>query len=238
MSCAIEPADAGKNSPMTNHDDQIQRIKVKIFEAKRADRRLKVFGADQHRYVLHEPTTLQAVTDFETRFGLDLTDCYKAFVLEVGNGGVGYQDSGAGPFYGIYPFGKEVDELVYQNAEEFLKKDCLLDPDMTDKTWKGLIGKSSRKSNGSSVGGTLGAGDLWAGILPIGSQGCTYLHGLVLNGPHKGRVVNIDAEKQKPKFAHEETFLDWYERWLDEVISGDLMKSTAGWFGYEKPDRK
>lgn len=216
---------------MTNHEEQIQRIRAKIFEAKRADRRFKVFGADQHRYVLHEPTTLQAVTDFEARYALELPDGYKAFVLELGNGGVGYQNSAAGPFYGIYPFGEEVTELVYRNADEFLKKDCLLAPDMTDKFWKGLI----RKSKGASVGGGMSEGELWAGILPIGSQGCTYLHGLVLNGPYKGRVVNIDAEKQKPKFARDETFLDWYERWLDEVISGDLIKSTAGWFGYDKP---
>jgi hypothetical protein len=50
---------------------------------------------------------------------------------------------------------------------------------------------------------------------------------------HKGRVVNIDIDEQRPKFAFELNFLDWYERWLDEVISGDLIVNTPSWFGYK-----
>lgn len=75
---------------------------------------------------------------------------------------------------------------------------------------------------------------IYAGILPIGSQGCAYLHGLVLNGPYKGQIVNADAERQKPRFAFENNFLDWYERWLDEVISGELLTDSPSWFGYCK----
>lgn len=213
---------------MTAIDDQSERIKTKIFEAKRKDRHRKVFGAELHRYVLHEPTAPQAVADFEARYSVELPDSYKAFVLEIGNGGVGYQDSAAGPFYGIYPFGREVEELVYAHAEESLRKECLLSPDLSDQDWNRLI----RQAKGSRGGGPMER-ELWAGILPLGSQGCTYLHGLVLNGPHRGRVVNIDAEMQTPKFARDATFLDWYERWLDEVIDGRLLKSTAGWFGYD-----
>lgn len=75
---------------------------------------------------------------------------------------------------------------------------------------------------------------LYGGILPIGSQGCTYLHCLIINGKYKGRVVNLDADGdyQKPHFTFENNFLDWYERWLDEVISGDLIHEGASWFGY------
>jgi hypothetical protein len=75
-------------------------------------------------------------------------------------------------------------------------------------------------------------GKVYAGLLPIGSQGCTYLHALVLNGTHAGRVVNMDFEHGKPKFAFERNFLDWYERWLDEVITGDLAQDGPTWFGY------
>ncbi|NRA92768.1 MAG: SMI1/KNR4 family protein, partial [Psychroserpens sp.] len=38
--------------------------------------------------------------------------------------------------------------------------------------------------------------------------------------------------RQKPRFAFEKNFLDWYERWLDEIISGDLMIDSPSWFGY------
>lgn len=38
----------------------------------------------------------------------------------------------------------------------------------------------------------------------------------------------------KPQFAFERNFLDWYERWLDEVISGELVRDESSWFGYNK----
>jgi hypothetical protein len=39
-------------------------------------------------------------------------------------------------------------------------------------------------------------------------------------------------DRQMPKFTYEANFLDWYERWTDEVISGDLQTKSASWFGY------
>ncbi|MCR9227258.1 MAG: hypothetical protein NXH90_07575 [Flavobacteriaceae bacterium] len=41
-------------------------------------------------------------------------------------------------------------------------------------------------------------GNLYGWLLPIGSQGCPYIHALVLNGPCKGRVVNMDRGEQMP----------------------------------------
>ena len=32
---------------------------------------------------------------------------------------------------------------------------------------------------------------VFGGLLPLGSQGCTYEHALVLNGKYAGRVVNV-----------------------------------------------
>jgi hypothetical protein len=45
-------------------------------------------------------------------------------------------------------------------------------------------------------------------------------------------VVNLDLEFNKPSFTYEDNFLDWYERWLDEIISGDLLADGPSWFGY------
>jgi hypothetical protein len=56
----------------------------------------------------------------------------------------------------------------------------------------------------------------------------------VLNGRYKGMVVNLDRDRHKPQFTFERNFLDWYERWLDEVISGELIKDGPSWFGYTK----
>jgi hypothetical protein len=60
-------------------------------------------------------------------------------------------------------------------------------------------------------------------------------HGLVVTGPHTGRVVNFDQEcSGPPVFAFELDFLGWYERWLDEVIDGDLFQKGPSWFGYTR----
>ena len=219
---------------MTNYTDQIKRIKDKLLEAKNADMNLKVFGADRHKYTINKPTTLKSVMEFETKYSIELPDCYKTFILKFGNGGIGWQNSAAGPFLGIYPFGENINELVYENPGKCLKNECLLIPKMTDSFWKKLTKNIDNTEKILDKDYEVELDKLWAGILPIGSQGCTYLHGIVLNGQYKGRVVNLDIDRQKPQFAYETNFLDWYERWLNEVITGDLIKSTVSWFGYNK----
>jgi hypothetical protein len=131
-----------------------------------------------------------------------------------------------------------VDELV-REAETYLSRPTILHPRMTDEEWAELnepIGQYfNNHINGDSSTPVEILHDtdsrIYSGILPLGSQGCSYLHALVLNGPQAGKVVNLDTEGQKPKFAFENNFLDWYERWLDEVISGTLS-STQTSFGY------
>lgn len=219
--------------PITTYNDQIQRIKKKLLKAKDADKKRIVFGAYEHEYRLNKPITVKKLTAFENKYSIELPDCYKSFVLDVGNGGVGWQGSSAGPCYGIYSLGENINELIDVDIEKYLKNSCVIHPKMTDEFWKRLSQRTNGNEEISDEEYDEERGNLWAGILPLGSQGCGYLHGLVLNGPHKGRVVNLEAEGQKPKFAFEKNFLDWYERWLDEVISGELMDDSAGWFGYQ-----
>lgn len=219
--------------PFTTYSDQIQRIKKKLPEAKDADKKRIVFGADGHRYRLNKPVTIKKLTAFENKYSIELPDCYKSFVLHVGNGGIGWLNSSAGPFFGIYPLGENINELIDADTEKYLKNSCVIHPKMTDEFWEVLSQKISGKETISDEEYEEERGNLWAGILPLGSQGCCYIHGLVLNGPYKGRVVNLDVDGRKPSFAFEKNFLDWYERWLDEVISGELMDDSAGWFGYQ-----
>jgi hypothetical protein len=217
---------------MMEFNDQIQRIKDKLPKAKKADRNLEVFGAKSHKYQLNDPATIADVSAFEQKYGIELPACYKAFVLQVGNGGIAYEGAAAGPFYGIYPLGKHVDELIYSDARECLKADCLVYPEMRDEYWRSLNENIDNDSDISDEDYERELGKIFGGILPIGSQGCSYLHGIVLNGAYRGRVVNIDADRQKPQFTFENNFLDWYERWLDEVISGELIGESPRWFGY------
>ncbi|HEY1167008.1 MAG TPA: SMI1/KNR4 family protein [Chitinophaga sp.] len=217
---------------MMEFNDQIKRIKDKLPKAKKADRNLEVFGAKSHKYQLNDPATKEEVSAFEQKYGIELPACYKAFILQVGNGGIAYEGAAAGPFYGIYPLGKHVDELIYSDARECLKAGCRVYPEMPDEYWRALNENIDDDSDISDEDYELELGKIFGGILPIGSQGCSYLHGIVVNGPYRGRVVNICADRQKPQFTFEANFLDWYERWLDEVISGELVGESPRWFGY------
>jgi hypothetical protein len=216
---------------MTLFDDQIQRIKNKLTQAKKTDKDFKVFGASSHKYQVDHPVTIEEVSKFEDRYGIHLPDCYKSFILQVGNGGIAYE-SAAGPFYGIYPLGKNVDELISDNTEKYLRNDCVIYPGMSDQYWKSLNANIDNNDDISDEDLEQEHGKIFGGILPIGSQGCSYLHGVILNGTYKGRIVNLSIDMQQPQFTFEDNFLDWYERWLDEVISGELLEEGPSWFGY------
>ena len=226
-----------------NYRKQTRRIKKKLKIAKKKDKQLKVFGAKYHKYVIHKPIDKSQIFDFEKKFSVSLPKCYTTFLTDIGNGGCcTYDRSAAGPFYGIYPFGENIGELTeiteyYQ--ENYLCQDVKIYPKMTDDNWAELIQPIEGIRDISAYEYDREVGRIYAGILPIGSQGCAFLHGLILNGSYKGKVVNLNAdhlynlnsEELRPRFTYEENFLDWYERWLDEIISGDLLADSPNWFG-------
>lgn len=216
---------------MALFEEQIQRIKDKLSRAREVDNDLTVFGADSHKYQVNRPVTAEEVSKLEEKYGIELPDCYKSFVLQVGNGGIGYGDSSAGPFYGIYPLGKNVDELIGDNTETYLRNECVISPEMSDQYWQSL-NENIDRDDISDEDYEKEQGKIFGGMLPIGSQGCSYLHGVIINGAYKGRVVNISIDREKPVFTFENNFLDWYERWLDEVVSGELLQDGPNWFGY------
>lgn len=50
-------------------------------------------------------------------------------------------------------------------------------------------------------------------VLPLGTQGCTLMTGLVLDGPDRGRVIYYDTDEcGPPTVMREPDFLAWYDR--------------------------
>lgn len=209
---------------------QIQRIKQKLVQARKVDKNFDVFGADSHRYEIKSRISQLEIDEFEQQFGIELPLCYKTFIREIGNTGTSYADSVPGPFYGIFPLGKRTDEIV-ETPELCLKKPAIIHPDITDKQWDNMT-EILDEDNLSDSDYDEAMNNLYAGIMPLGSQGCTYIHTLVVSGPFSGRVINIDLGMIKPQYCYEANFLDWYERWLDEIISGDLLTKNSPWFGF------
>ncbi|UOQ51276.1 SMI1/KNR4 family protein [Hymenobacter cellulosivorans] len=217
---------------MEFYSAQIERIKSKLKQAREADKSLAVFGADQHRYIVGPPVSEQQVWAFEAAYGLELPLAYKLFVTQVGNGGKSYRESAAGPYYGIYKFGEEVDDII-DDPQHYLARPATLFPGLTAEHWTALTAAIEADDCSDEVFAEQ-INILYQGLLPIGSQGCTYVTALVVSGEHKGRVVYLDQDRYLPRFAFEANFLDWYERWLDEVIRGYLQQDGPSWFGYSR----
>ena len=218
--------------------EQLIRIQQKLAQAKAADKNLEVFGADAHQYHLNPPVSEEKVRAFEEKYGLQLPECYRAFMLTIGDAKAKKSDFIAGPYYGLYAFGTSLDSLLYEKIETYLKAPCNLSPDMTQEEWETLsdplLPSEEEEEEEDDDKYFAERAKVFGGLLPLGSQGCTYEHALVLNGKYAGRVVNVDLDLLQPKFAFETNFLDWYERYLDEVISGQLIDDRPTWFGYHR----
>ena len=224
--------------------EQLQRIQQKLAQAKAADKDLEVFGAKGHQYHLNPPISEAEVLAFEEKYGISLPKDYRTFVQTIGDANAQKLETMAGPYYGLYAFGTQVDDLLYEGSEIYLKAPCTLSPDMTQEEWESLSDPllTDEEEEDEEEGYVIEVEDkyfaerakVFGGLLPLGSQGCTYYHALVLNGKYAGRVVNVDLDLAQPKFAFETNFLDWYERYLDEVISGQLMADSPTWFGYHR----
>ena len=219
------------------YQEQLHRIQQKLAQAKAADKNLEVFGADAHQYHLNPPVSEAEVLAFEKKYGVQLPECYRAFMLTIGDAKAKKSDFIAGPYFGLYAFGTSVDSLLYEKIETYLKAPCNLSPDMTQEEWETLSDPllfSEEDEEEDEDKYFAERAKVFGGLLPLGSQGCTYEHALVLNGKYAGRVVNVDLDLAQPKFAFETNFLDWYERYLDEVISGQLLDDRPTWFGYHR----
>ena len=229
--------------------EQLIRIQQKLAQAKAADKNLEVFGADAHQYHLNPPISEAEVLAFEEKYGVSLPEDYRAFVQTIGDANAQKLDTMAGPYYGLYAFGTQVDELLYKGSETYLKAPCALSPNMIQEEWEALSStllmdeeededdfedEEEVDTTETEEEYTRQCGKVFGGLLPLGSQGCAYYHALVLTGSYAGRVVNVNWDLLKPVFAFETNFLDWYERYLDEVISGQLLDDRPTWFGYHR----
>lgn len=208
---------------MLSYHVQIARIKSKLTQAQAADSQYKVFGASGHRYRIAGPVPAPDLLALEQRYNIKLPDDYRLFMQEIG--------PGAGPFYGLYDPRQHAADLVTNS--QALGQPSHWKPDMSEEEWAALT-LLFEPEYMSADDFEQATDALFAGLLALGTQGCTYYHALVVSGQYRGRVVNLDEERCQPRFAYESNFLDWYERWLDEILDGTLLGERAGWFGYRR----
>jgi hypothetical protein len=201
-----------KDPPAMDFRPAIDRILGKFEEARRQDARC--FGCEHHLFRLGPVLSEEKVRASEDEHGVRLPEEYRQFLLYAGHGG-------AGPYYGLlkrlsWP-AFDLDEEKDDSVDSFLARPCLLRPEMeSDIDW--LSGLKCRWE------------DRYQGTLPLVAEGCSYWVVLIVSGPQRGRVVNIDLSDQPPIFCTDTDFLAWYERWLDEMLWG----WDTHWFGHTR----
>lgn len=196
------------------NDAQLSRIGRKLnVVAGSPQRFLTAFGAKEHRYRLRPPLPESVVVAFEAEHGVALPESYRRFIVGLGDGG-------AGPSYGLLPLADAYAEVSDSFAGHLAAPSpfvpgTLYGPDW----WAGFWGPDDRP-------------DPQQGTLAIGYHGCTSYTLLVVSGPGRGRLVNVDLNGVPPPYVVEdEDFLSWYERWLDELVAG----YDVTWFGDKIP---
>ncbi|MDH6710643.1 hypothetical protein P3T27_007393 [Kitasatospora sp. MAA19] len=144
--------------------------------------------------VLTEPQ----VSEFEDAHGVRLPEEFRQFVTRIGHGGYG-------PTYGLLPMKRWVTGAA--RAKSGMPGEPFpIVPDLEISTQP-----DARSCLTHSFPGTI----------TVVYRGCSDLTLLVVTGPGRGRLVEVNSEGFfPPRFHADSDFLSWYERWLDFVLAG------------------
>lgn len=202
-----------------------------LSELERKDCHRSVFGSVAHDYKVEPPISLSIIEEFEARHGIRLPDDYRCFITEIGNGG-------AGPYYGLFPFGQQDDELSWKEgdligdvAQPFPHVEAWnlpvsfwdQEPDITsdtppeeeDRLWEAWDKVEQEHYWNPAI---------MNGAIPICHLGCALRQWLVVNGDQRGFIWNdyrADHRGISPlrnESGRQVTFSDWYMSWLHESI--------------------
>jgi hypothetical protein len=170
------------------------------------------FGVEEHEFTLGAPLSESAVAEFEERHEIVLPPEYRLFVTELGDGG-------AGPGYHLSRLGESCGTGCRSGhltrPSPYLPGPRYLDD--WEQRYEDPPGPDRM---------------FLPGTLNIAGHGCTLVTRLVVTGPARGRLLNLDIDGPVGPYVVEDTdFLTWYERWLDEALAG----YDVGWFGERLP---
>ncbi|MEU9386969.1 SMI1/KNR4 family protein [Streptomyces sp. NPDC048279] len=151
---------------------------------------------ETEKAVLGPPLTEAQLSEFEEGHGIRLPEEFRQFLTRIGHGGYG-------PTHGLLPMEQWVGRQpgVGPLAESFP-----IVPDLDVP--QGPAGRDE-------FTGTF------PGTITVVYRGCSDFTLLVVTGPGRGRLVEVNREGFfAPRFHTDSDFLSWYERWLDFVLTG------------------
>jgi hypothetical protein len=202
-------------------DAALDRIAGKLRQAQEQGARPS--GVEAHGMRMEPPLLPETMAAAEAMIGVELPEEYRSFAMRLGNGG-------AGPAYGMYSLsvalhesGIDVDpgllSAPFPHVEYY---NPATDPEVI-AFWRRM----------DAVGGNDDEEELHvaherSGALVLCHEGCGHEHFLVVTGPARGTMW-IDSRGSDQGFIPlNVTFLEWYERWLDDVLAGGR---GSWWFG-------
>lgn len=203
-------------------DGALDRIAEKVRMARERD--LRPFGAESRGIPpLNPPLPEAEVAAVEARLGVALPEEYRAFITRVGDGG-------AGPAFGLWRLGSGLREAGADAHPQLLATSFPHEQDWNPDKDPEVIAFWDRADAGevSEAEEDLQGRREAAGTLPLCDEGGGYTHLLVVTGPTRGTMW-IDSRGADAGFLWiRATFLEWYERWIDDVLAGGR---GTWWFG-------
>lgn len=202
-------------------------VRGRLQQLAKKDRKRKVFGASVHGYELNPMFDVEIVEAFEVEHGITLPEDYRGFITEIGNGG-------AGPFYGLFPFGHDDDGpwrvgvLVGDVGQPFPHTDSW---NLGDEFWANEPdppeGTSEEEEDRlMEEWDKVLEANYWNpavvnGAIPICHIGCALRQWLVVHGEQQGfvwtdyRADHGGLHPLKDSTGKQMTFTDWYLTWLN-----------------------
>lgn len=200
----------------------LDRIADKVRRARERDAR--PFGAESKGIKpLNPPLAEDEVAAIEARLGVRFPEEYRGFITRVGDGG-------AGPAFGLFRLDTALRESNADAHPQLLATPFPhvaawnpdRDPDVIafwDRADAGEVSEEEQDLQGPREA---------AGTLALCDEGGGYTHLMVVTGPARGTMW-IDSRGADAGFLPlNATFLEWYERWIDDVLAGGR---GTWWFG-------
>lgn len=187
----------------------LARIVEKLEALRRADTHFNVSGADEHEYRLNSPLSEHEVVAFEKQAGVSVPEEYRAFVLEIGNGG-------AGPQNGCHSLCEEGTRLLKQ---PFPISRAMANAAISARDYDTInIRLKSNDSDGME-----------AGLLELSTGDYLDDTKIVFSGELRGTIWAWDPHNELlfplcDRRREQLGFLAWYEEWLDEGLAEMIRK--------------
>jgi hypothetical protein len=192
-------------------EKRLATIREKLDRLRTADPARRVHGAFArygHDYVEKPPLSAEALARFEAEHRIALPEELRAFITTVHSGG-------PGPGYGFY-LSRNPTKLTQPFPYTVADANALLELRRTNR-YATLPDKSVEDPTDPDY-------PPGHGFMQLSHQGCGVFDVIVVTGPLRGSVWYYDSAWGPCTFGTTlPTFLDWYERWLDQNLRPDEL---------------